>query len=258
MGYESRLARQACIKSSDIMAALHVLDNPSPASLSADDDDDSKHADRPAAASAASAAAAAGGQPAVAAPVDYTWETPEERQRRLAEEERQSLAFMQRLEEEEQRQLTLKRKSSTEGHLAVKALLLADLQDGKPIPFTQANELLAPDDHKPGQLYSCVSCMDDDFKIEQVAFLDCHHFLCIGCTRENLKSGIESGSSRELKCHEPKCMRLLKYAEVRRFLADTDESALTKLWDKYQGFLLEDNLRLDPECRWCPKQGCGM
>jgi hypothetical protein len=48
---------------------------------------------------------------------------------------------------------------------------------------------------------------------------------------------------------------MITFGETRRCLGSDPESA--RVWDKYQSWLLADSLRLDPDCRWCPRPGCG-
>jgi len=66
-----------------------------------------------------------------------------------------------------------------------------------------------------------------------------------------MKERILSGRSKDMSCPEIGCKRLLNAKEVGRTV---DKN----LHDKYMTFLLEAHLKTDPDCRWCPKPGCGM
>jgi IBR domain, a half RING-finger domain len=64
-----------------------------------------------------------------------------------------------------------------------------------------------------------------------------------------LKSQIMSGRCAQMKCPDPDCKRIVTSAEVQR-------SVERDVYDKYQEFMLQDHLKKDPDCRWCPKAGC--
>jgi len=91
----------------------------------------------------------------------------------------------------------------------------------------------------------------DEFKIgDMYIFDECYHRFCKSCLGDYFKSKIVEGTTRDITCPNTTCKRAITYNEVRHCVNK-------KIFLKYEEFLLSAALNDDPNCRWCPRPGCG-
>jgi len=135
-------------------------------------------------------------------------------------------------------------------HDEVRTMLRLEQERGRALTLVESNFLLAPDDHVDGKEYQCTVCYCD-YILNDIVILDCRHFLCSSCMQTYFETEINNGKSKQLCCPEPSCKRKVNFDEVKR-------SVNVATRERFQNFLLEDHLRLDPNCRWCPRPGCGV
>lgn len=53
-----------------------------------------------------------------------------------------------------------------------------------------------------------------------------------------------------IKCAKDGCNQAIDHTEVKLFVPEEE-------YNRYQRFLVQDVLKSIPDCRWCPKPGCG-
>jgi hypothetical protein len=180
----------------------------------------------------------------------------------------QAIAELERQDREESAKR--QRQNSIRDFQLTRDLIRAELESGVDLHFRDVNQIMCPTTHTEASRYACEVCGEDELTIDQLIFLDCGHFACVECMRTYLRTMIvDQGRSSNLKCSQPNCVdtsssssqvstepRNLRFSEVKRCLRGDPESVAA--WEKYQDFLLEGSLRLDPNCRWCPRPGCGV
>jgi len=133
----------------------------------------------------------------------------------------------------------------------LRAVLRQDLENGIPLTVEQNNFLLL-DEHTPGAKYECSICYDDELDIHEIFVLGCQHFNCLTCMEHHILAQCGDMKASDIKCPSGQdCEHRLQPEEVKKCLANNPEQ-----YDRYQTLLLNDALKKDPECRWCPKPGC--
>lgn len=100
--------------------------------------------------------------------------------------------------------------------------------------------------------YSCQICFDEKPKAE-LAVLDCeaHHYFCADCSRGHIKSQVEDGRSKVMKCPFPDCGHTIGIREVKRIFA-SDKALI----DKYSEFMLQALLTESDAVRCINPTGC--
>eukprot|EP00727_Mastigamoeba_balamuthi_P007458 m51a1_g3332 putative ibr domain containing protein (395) ;mRNA; f:373748-375750 len=98
--------------------------------------------------------------------------------------------------------------------------------------------------------YPCLIC-GDDLPIDKVYILDeCCHRFCRDCLEGYFSSKICEGVTRDIRCPSPGCKHLVSYDEVKHVVSGP-------MFERFERFLLKAALEDDPNCRWCPRPGCG-
>eukprot|EP00455_Lapot_gusevi_P005860 TRINITY_DN12502_c0_g1_i2.p1 TRINITY_DN12502_c0_g1~~TRINITY_DN12502_c0_g1_i2.p1 ORF type:complete len:417 (+),score=79.85 TRINITY_DN12502_c0_g1_i2:185-1252(+) len=175
----------------------------------------------------------------------------EERMKKQMQEDEESARFIQSMQLEEQKQKERIEEQRRRDEESARKMLAEEARAGKLIPYALYNTLLIdPKTLPPGHKFTCSVCYDEYDLDGIIVFDECKHFLCVEDMRENIRVQIMSGNAKELKCHEMDCKRPITYQEVRRVVPP-------EVFEVYQRFLTEAHLRSDPNCRWCPKAGCG-
>jgi hypothetical protein len=100
--------------------------------------------------------------------------------------------------------------------------------------------------------YECPSCWSDWPLADMFSMDQCSHKFCIGCMGDYFTSKITQGEARDIKCPNSRCTCMATYDDVQQvFKKDL------KMAQKYEEFLLKNALDADPNCRYCPRPGCG-
>lgn len=143
----------------------------------------------------------------------------------------------------------LERAKSSDAIKMLRAFLLEDKKNGMPLTTEQYN-LILMEKHKGGDQYECQVCYGEELGIEEVFCLDkCKHFLCQTCMEMHIVTLIKSMKASSVTCPMPECKEHISHTEVKRCISEEEH-------ERYQEFLLQDALKKDPACRWCPKPGC--
>jgi len=130
---------------------------------------------------------------------------------------------------------------------SMKDLLLQDKKKGLRLTLEQYNYVLL---ESPTGPFTCKVCYDDSLLLDQIFVLEtCGHFICLTCMQTHVVTQIKSAKSYFIRCPEIGCEKSVAHAEAKRCLSAKD-------FESYQQLLLEDTLKKDPECRWCPRPGC--
>lgn len=175
-------------------------------------------------------------------------EARREEERKRAEEE--SKRMIEQLQKEEEERISRLKATELQDKESVKAMLREEMKAGRQLTQQQINFLFAPAEWKEGEELECPVCYAP-YPLDKVVVLEeCSHFLCSACMYQYFNTQINDGRSKDMKCPDPQCYRLITLPEVRRVVD-------RKLFDKYETFLLEAHLKLDPNCRWCSRPGCG-
>jgi hypothetical protein len=121
---------------------------------------------------------------------------------------------------------------------------------GMRLDTSQKNYLIL-DSYTQGQKFRCAVCFEADFTLESIFVLkECKHYLCQTCMQVYIVTAVKSNEAAYLHCPMHECKSPIDSSEVQRAVPKEE-------YDRYLGFLLDDNLKKDPTCRWCPKPSCG-
>lgn len=140
---------------------------------------------------------------------------------------------------------------NTEDALSMlRSLFIEDLENDIPLSTEQHNLILL-EDHEAGKKYECQVCFDDELDLTSIFVLkECKHYLCNDCMSGHIVALVKSMRVSSLTCPLPDCSCKIDHTEVKRCISDEEH-------ERYQTFLLEDALKTDPTCRWCPNPQCG-
>jgi hypothetical protein len=165
------------------------------------------------------------------------------------EEELQSQYIMEKLKFQELQELEEKKNERAAQDIAdsenVRNYLIRELHSGKLLSIQQHNYILAPSSHTAASQYECKVCYCE-YSIDEIVILDvCRHYLCLTCMKQYVTTAINDGRSTDMKCPntEPECKRIITHSEVQRIVDQ-------KEFEKYQSFMLDSHLKLDPLARW--------
>ena len=75
------------------------------------------------------------------------------------------------------------------------------------------------------------------------------HKNCKNCMGDYLKSKIEDGKVLKIACMHYKCPKEFTQEDVQQFGSG-------EIYNKFLKFKENINVELDPNLRWCPKNGC--
>ncbi|KAL6042367.1 E3 ubiquitin-protein ligase arih2 [Balamuthia mandrillaris] len=98
--------------------------------------------------------------------------------------------------------------------------------------------------------YTCLICLDEVTIADIYIMEECYHKFCKDCLGMHFASNIKDGNTRNIGCPTPTCKRTVGYNEVKHCVDK-------EMFAKYEEFLLMAALGDDPNCRWCPRPGCG-
>jgi len=142
---------------------------------------------------------------------------------------------------------TLQRQSS--GTSVFRDYLRIQLEEGGVLTTEQHNFLVLTD-YKMGASFECPVCYDS-FGLEGIfALSGCQHYLCNVCMQSHILCKVNDQQSNHLTCPMPECHQPIDQAQVKRSIPPDQ-------YQRYLNFLFEDSLKKDPNCRWCPRPGCG-
>jgi ariadne-1 len=98
--------------------------------------------------------------------------------------------------------------------------------------------------------FTCPICDESKPRREGYAFEHCQHIYCIECLQAYFNTKISERKVLEIRCPHPKCDTQVSYYDVQRVVP-------LESFSKYEEFTLLAALSQDPNCRWCPRPGCG-
>lgn len=68
--------------------------------------------------------------------------------------------------------------------------------------------------------------------------------------KQHILAKINDGTCRDIGCPASGCKQVMTYHQVKHCVDPEN-------YEKYDRFLLTAALNSDPDCRWCPRPGCG-
>ena len=95
----------------------------------------------------------------------------------------------------------------------------------------------------------CSICYDDVLSACITVIDNCGHRFCKECVKGYLTSALDRGEVLDTKCPDMNCDELLTDKILQESLSLLE-------YGKFKQFRLLAGLRLEPNCRWCPKDGC--
>jgi hypothetical protein len=79
---------------------------------------------------------------------------------------------------------------------------------------------------------------------------ECSHKYCRDCLRQYVESRVNDNRVKDIRCPEPGCTHILGHHEIRHVLSK-------ELFQRFDFLLFKKSLESDPNCRFCPRPGCG-
>ena len=98
------------------------------------------------------------------------------------------------------------------------------------------------------QLKTCDICYEEKPN-SQFFGLSCGHKFCKVCLSEHLQENIANGQVVKIPCMQHGCQVQFEEADVQKFGSE-------EIFKKYVRFKLNIVVDLDPNLRWCPRNGC--
>lgn len=94
----------------------------------------------------------------------------------------------------------------------------------------------------------CDICYEEK-GVSQFFGLSCEHKFCKGCLSDHLETMIKEGQVVKIPCMQMGC-------DQEFFENDVKEFGSEDIFKKYVRFRMNINVDLDPNLRWCPRNGC--
>jgi len=94
----------------------------------------------------------------------------------------------------------------------------------------------------------CLICFED-VAAKDMVFAPCKHNYCNECWQGYLNVKIKEGQVLKLSCPAPSCKRSVKEEEVHGRTS-------AEMYKKYQKYLYNAQMSLNPNARWCPTPDC--
>ncbi|KAL7717935.1 RBR-type E3 ubiquitin transferase [Entamoeba marina] len=103
--------------------------------------------------------------------------------------------------------------------------------------------------------YDCDICYNS-VETSELYIFDCDHRFCIECAYEHISNQIFNGVT-EILCPYSGCDHVISFEEVYQIIKN-HEPVDVKLLEKYERFLVNDYLKKEPNCRYCPRCGTAV
>ena len=100
-----------------------------------------------------------------------------------------------------------------------------------------------------GEKQKCCDICYEEQPSDQFFGLYCGHLFCKICLSEHLETNIMNGQVVKIPCMQHGCQVEFAEADVKAFGSE-------EIFKKYIRFKLNINVDMDPNLRWCPKNGC--
>jgi hypothetical protein len=99
--------------------------------------------------------------------------------------------------------------------------------------------------------YECPICASD-WTIQEMYTVDgCDHRICLECMKNYVETKISTRDVKNIPCPMgPNCPEQVSFDQVRHVLP-------WELFERFDVMLLDVTLESDPNCRFCPRPGCG-
>ena len=126
-----------------------------------------------------------------------------------------------------------------------------DMQQPLLLPTDAENEatdqLLVP---STGEMRTCDICYEESDSSTFFS-LKCKHDYCKECMQDHLESHIKDGKVMEIPCMMAGCSQTFSDSDVRRF-------GSAEIYSKFNQFLTNIRVDLNPKLMWCPRAGCDL
>eukprot|EP00211_Chloroparvula_japonica_P003345 CAMPEP_0119146162 /NCGR_PEP_ID=MMETSP1310-20130426/38487_1 /TAXON_ID=464262 /ORGANISM="Genus nov. species nov., Strain RCC2339" /LENGTH=523 /DNA_ID=CAMNT_0007138029 /DNA_START=60 /DNA_END=1632 /DNA_ORIENTATION=- len=109
-------------------------------------------------------------------------------------------------------------------------------------------DIVAEEDN--GAEITCPICWDD-CKVSQMKSMGCGHLHCKGCLQDHVGTLISNGQVKDIRCPDPNC-EIEVTPDIIKAVVDMN------LYRKYVDFSVLQDLRENPNARWCPVKECSM
>lgn len=156
-----------------------------------------------------------------------------------AEEKEKEKAEQMRRDEAMARQLQIQFLRE-DGGFVDDELLKQLVQSDVPLPAASA------DNSEP---IECAICCDEKPPSEIYTYFQCDHRYCTECLREYYATHIKEGDVK-LRCPYPNCPTVVLPMQITAVVTDA------ALVQKYNQFAWFDQVKSNPNTRWCTKPGC--
>ena len=125
---------------------------------------------------------------------------------------------------------------------------LQRVQSGFSLDGTTADAKADAKAGRDAKTRTCGICFDEK-GLDHFVDANCRHYFCTDCWSQYLVYQIKNGLVADLKCPEPKCQRRVTVAEIK--------SAVNgEAFEKYERFLLNIKIAMDPNKRFCFTADC--
>lgn len=98
------------------------------------------------------------------------------------------------------------------------------------------------------EMQTCDICYEER-PVSQFFGLSCEHKFCKVCLSEHLETNIKDGQVVKIPCMQHGCAVEFEESDVKLFGSE-------EIFKKYVRFKMNINVDLDPNLRWCPRNGC--
>ncbi|ELP90099.1 ariadne RING finger, putative [Entamoeba invadens IP1] len=102
------------------------------------------------------------------------------------------------------------------------------------------------------KVYTCDICYED-VPASSVYIFDCDHHFCLGCAYDHIHTQIFNGVT-DIRCPFSGCGHVISFEEIYQIIRN-HEPYDKDLADRYERFLVNDYMKHEPNCRYCPKCG---
>lgn len=111
------------------------------------------------------------------------------------------------------------------------------------------NEAVLPSSHAQNEeLVECAICCDEKGPQQIYTYYQCSHRYCVDCLKEYYATHIKEGNVK-LRCPYPNCPTTVLPVQVEAVVD-------VPLLQKYKQFAWFDEVKHNPNTRWCTKPGC--